>query len=189
MKMHSTKEIPLQERNIVLIGFMGAGKTTVGQLVAQKLCRDFIDVDHEIERAFQMTIPEIFKRFGEKTFRKKEREIVIDYCYKSRLKVISLGGGAFLQEPIRKACLETSMVILLHLSWEAWKDRLELIMDHRPLLQNRSLEEIEQLFRKRQQAYAMHHSKIHTDGMKPEEVADRIVQSLQLGWEIDTSHV
>jgi len=176
--------IPLKERNIVLTGFMGVGKTTVGQLIADRLYRDFIDVDQEIERRHGMTIPEIFKRFGEPKFREMERECIADLCNNTRLKVISLGGGAFMQEEVRKVCLATSIVFFLDLSWDSWKDRIHLIMDNRPVLQQKSLEEIEQLFIARQKAYSINHSTVPTDQLNPSEVADHIISTLKLGYEI-----
>ncbi len=62
--------LPLIERNIVLVGFMGVGKTTVGRLLAQKLYRDFIDIDAEIEHAQGMSIPDLFRKHGEPYFAK-----------------------------------------------------------------------------------------------------------------------
>src|SRR4051812_1123463 len=86
-----------REKNIVFIGFMGAGKTTIGKLVAKKLYRDFIDIDEKIEKEYNMPIPKIFAEIGEKAFREKEKELIQSQCdYK--LKIISVGGGAFLQE-------------------------------------------------------------------------------------------
>lgn len=104
---------PLRERNIILIGFMGAGKTTIGQLVAKKLYRDFIDVDAEIERRHGMSIPEMFAQKGEAYFRQVERELIVDLCTNTRLKILSLGGGAYLQEDVRRACLAHGIVFSL----------------------------------------------------------------------------
>jgi shikimate kinase len=70
------------------------------------------------------------------------------------------------------------------LSWESWKERISLIIDSRPVLQDRSLEEIEELFYKRQEIYSVHHSKVSTDNQEMEEVADYIVNSLKLAWEL-----
>lgn len=72
----------------------------------------------------------------------------------------------------------------LDLSWENWKDRISLIIDSRPVLQGKSLTEIEDLFYKRQEIYADHHSKVTTDNQNVEEVADYIVESLKLAWEL-----
>src|SRR5690625_3869103 len=97
----------IREKSLVFIGFMGVGKTTVAQRVAKKLYRDFIDIDQEIEKEFGMPTTDIFKEIGEAAFRAKEKEYVLHYCQQP-LKVISLGGGAFMQEDIRNACLDHS---------------------------------------------------------------------------------
>lgn len=180
----NSHELSLREKNIVFIGFMGVGKTTIGKRVAQKLYRSFIDADDVIEEAFGMPPSMVFTQYGEKVFRDKEREIVIKLCTEQKLHVISLGGGAFIQEEIRKVCLNNCIVIYLDLSWENWKDRISLIIDSRPVLQGRSLEEIEELFYQRQEYYAAHHSKMETDKQDPEEVATHIVDSLKLAWEL-----
>lgn len=73
--MNAKRAIPVRERNIVLIGFMGVGKTTIGQLVAKKLYRDFIDIDQEIEKDFNMSIPEMFEEKGEDFSGKQRRNI------------------------------------------------------------------------------------------------------------------
>lgn len=177
-------DIPIREKNIVLIGFMGVGKTTIGQLIAKKLYRDFIDVDHEIEKVHNMKVSEIFEKYGEKQFRQMEKEFIINTCTNTRLKIISLGGGAYMQEEIRKVCLEKCIVFFLDLSWESWKDRLPLIIDSRPVLKNKSLEEMESLFLSRQEAYSLHNSKFSTNEDDPEKVANTIVESIKLAWEI-----
>ncbi|MBU8790272.1 shikimate kinase [Oceanobacillus caeni] len=176
--------VSLREQNIVLIGFMGAGKTTIGKAVARKLYRDFIDIDEEIEKQFNMPTSQIFQVFGEKTFREKEKEIIQDFCKNQRLKIISLGGGAFLQEEIKETCLANSIVFYLSLSWESWKERISMIIDNRPVLQGKNYEEMKELFEKRQPIYEEHHSKVATDKQNVEEIADYIVSSLKTAWDI-----
>lgn len=163
---------------------MGVGKTTIGLHLSKKIDRDFIDVDQEIEKQNNMSVPQIFKTLGEKKFRQMEKDFIVDLCENSRLKIVSLGGGAYMQEEIRNACLSTSIVLFLDLTWESWKDRIHLIKDSRPVLQEKSVEEIEELFYFRQNAYSLNHSKVSTDNLNPEEVADNIVQTLKLGYEI-----
>src|SRR5699024_12425541 len=90
----------IREKSLVFIGFMGVGKTTVAKLVAKKLYRDFIDIDHAIEQEYDMRTTDIFKQYGEKEFRQKEKEYIYHYC-KQPLKIVSLGGGAFLQDDIQ----------------------------------------------------------------------------------------
>src|SRR5690625_252390 len=178
-----TDRTSVKEKSLVFIGFMGVGKTTVAQLVAKKLYRDFIDIDMEIEKEYNMTTTEIFKLIGEEKFREKEKEYVLHYC-KQPLKVISLGGGAFMQEAIRKTCLEHSIVFYLDISWDSWKERLHMLIDSRPVLQNKSIEDIETLFHERKKTYEEHNSAFITDNIDAEEVADYIIDSIKLAWEI-----
>jgi shikimate kinase len=173
----------LREKSIVFIGFMGAGKTTIGKLVAKKLYRDFIDIDEEIEKAYKMPVSQIFAEIGEKAFREREKDVITKICQK-KLQVISVGGGAFLQEEIRNVCLSSSIVIFLDISWETWKNRLSLIIDSRPVLQGKSMEEIEELFYKRKEIYSNYHSLVKIDNQNPEEIADYIVHSLKVSWEL-----
>lgn len=173
----------IREKSLIFIGFMGVGKTTVARRVAQKLYRDFIDIDEAIEQAYGMPTTDIFKTYGEKTFRKEEKAYVNHYC-KQPLKVVSLGGGAFMQEDIRNVCLQNGIVFFLDISWDAWKDRLHMLVDSRPVLQNKSLEEIETLFNERKPMYAQHNSKVVTDAFDPEEAADYIIDALKLSWEL-----
>ncbi|MBO1000970.1 shikimate kinase [Bacillus sp. SD075] len=177
------KNTSLRMQSIVFIGFMGVGKTTIGQKVARKLYRDFIDIDQEIEKEFNMPTTEIFKKFGEKVFREKEKSVIESFS-QQQLKIISVGGGAFLQEDIRNICLANCIVFYLDLSWEYWKERIGLLIDSRPVLQSRSLEEIEELFYTRQEIYSYHHSKVNTNDLDVDEVADFIVDSLKVAWDI-----
>lgn len=179
----TTREVPLKEKSIVFIGFMGVGKTTIGKLVAKKLFRSFVDIDDEIEKEYGMPTSEIFKQIGEKAFRQREKDIITELS-KKKLLVISVGGGAFLQEDIREACLNNCVVFFLDLSWDYWKDRISLIIDSRPVLQGRSIESILELFNSRQEIYQYHHSKINTDNQAAEKIADYIVDSLKLAWDL-----
>ncbi|WP_462409921.1 shikimate kinase [Neobacillus sp. Marseille-QA0830] len=158
---------------------MGAGKTTVGQIVAEKLNREFIDTDVTIEKEFGLPVSQIFKEYGEAVFREREKETITNLC-REKNRVLSLGGGAFLQEEIRKVCLSNCLVIYLDISFDFWKDRVSLLKDTRPILQNKSLKEMEDLYNSRQGMYAHHHIKINTDGKYPEEVADLIIDKLPL---------
>src|SRR5699024_1162705 len=171
-------------KNIVLIGFMGVGKTTIGRLLAEKIERTFIDIDQEIESEYQMPITEIFSELGEKAFREKEKNAMKNYC-KQKLMVLSFAGRAFMQEEIRETCLTNCIVLHLDTSWEAWKERLSLLVDSRPVLQEKTLEEIEALFHERKKLYKAH-SKIVTDGLKEEDIADQVMASLE-GEEISGS--
>lgn len=171
--------IPLNQKNIILIGFMGAGKTTIGQLLAEKLGRGFLDADQEIERKHGMPVTEIFKSMGEPAFRQMEKDYIVELCRDSRAQVVSLGGGSFMQDEIRLACLDSGIVYHLDLTWESWKDRFESLIDTRPILQSRSIEEIEQLFNSRKAVYADNHHTVSVDTLTPEQIADHIVEQIQ----------
>lgn len=166
-----------REKSIVFIGFMGVGKTTIGKLVAKKLNRPFIDIDEEIEKEYRMPVSQIFNQMGEKAFRQKEKELIFTLAEEEQ-KIISVGGGAFLQDEIRQVCLSTCIVIHLNLSLESWKQRVEFIIDSRPVLQGKSTSEMEELFYKRQAIYSQHHLKLETDHKAPEEIAGEIVDAL-----------
>src|SRR5690625_325869 len=176
-------KLSIKEKSIVFIGFRGVGKTTVANIVAKKLYRDFIDIDEEIEKDNGMPITQIFDDIGERAFRAEEKEYVLSYC-KQPVKVISLGGGAFMQEEIRDACLKNSIVFYLDISWKSWKERLNMLIDSRPILQNKSIDDIETLFNERKSIYEEHNSKLVTDDFDEDEVANYIIDSLKLAWEL-----
>ncbi|WP_017729325.1 shikimate kinase [Halalkalibacterium ligniniphilum] len=178
------ERLPVRERNIALIGFMGVGKTSVGEMLAKRLYRDFVDVDQEIEKKYNMKITEMFRIKGEQAFRQIEREMSIDLCKNKRLKVISFGGGAYMQDEIREACLSQCIVIYLDLSWTSWKDRLSILIDNRPVLKNKNVDEMEALYQQRQPSYNLNSFKVTTDGLNVTEVVDHLEEIIKLGWEL-----
>lgn len=167
------------DKNIMLTGFMGSGKTTVGRLLADKLDRSFLDADQEIERRHGMPITKIFQSMGESKFRQMEREYLIGLCRDEHRAVVSLGGGAFMQKAIRAACLTAAFVVFLDISWEAWHERHHLLKDTRPLLQTKSMKEIRGLFDDRRKVYGLSHFTVATDGLTPDEVAERVLREIR----------
>ncbi|PFP23572.1 shikimate kinase [Bacillus sp. AFS073361] len=167
----------MSDKSIVFIGFMGVGKTTIGKKVATKLNREFIDIDEQIEKEYNMPVSQIFTEFGETEFRDREKSLIVSLA-EQKQKVISVGGGAFLQTEIRETCLASCIVIFLELSLEAWKDRIQLIIDSRPVLQGKSMKEMEELYYKRQDIYKNHHLRISTNYKTSDEIADLIVNEL-----------
>jgi len=104
------------DRNIVFLGMMGSGKTSIGFLVSKKLKLDFYDVDHYIENKLKMKISNIFKNKGEKFFREYEEKITLEKL-KEKNSVISLGGGGFTNNKIQAEVL--SKHISIWLKWSA----------------------------------------------------------------------
>lgn len=123
---------------IVLVGLMGAGKTTVGRRLAQRLDLPFVDADHEIEEAAGMTISDIFDRFGEAHFRDGERR-VIARLIDGKPKVIATGGGAFVNDDTRALILAQALAIWLEAEPAVLAERVRR-RDTRPLLRGRDPE-------------------------------------------------
>lgn len=121
---------------------------------------------------------------GEAFFRQAEKDYIVDLCEHTQLKIVSLGGGAFKQEEIKRACLKHCTVLFLDLSWENWKQRLDILIENRPVLHNRSLDEMKELFEERREIYSLHNSRVETDHLEAEEVANYIVDTLKLGWDL-----
>ncbi|MGB4372095.1 MAG: shikimate kinase, partial [Halanaerobiales bacterium] len=97
---------------IALIGFMGSGKSSVGRELARRLAYSFIDTDQEIERKSRMTIPEIFKTYGEAYFRQLEEEVLVEIIENNKEMVLATGGGIILSESNRSILREKTTIIL-----------------------------------------------------------------------------
>lgn len=119
--------------NVILIGPMGAGKSTIGRQLAKQLHKEFLDSDQEIEKQTGALISLIFEIEGERGFRDRERRI-IDKLTKRKNIVLATGGGAVLHEENRRAMRKSGTVIYLHISIETQLKRTSK-SKHRPLLQ------------------------------------------------------
>ncbi len=132
----NASDVPtLQRRPIVLVGLMGAGKSTVGRRLATRLGLPFVDADAEIEIAAGLKIAEIFERFGEAHFRDGERRVIARLIDGKR-KVIATGGGAFIHGATRSLILERSIAVWLKADLDTLVARVAR-RDDRPLLKGR----------------------------------------------------
>ncbi|NNM75519.1 shikimate kinase [Sphingomonas sp. ID1715] len=131
---------PAIDRPVVLVGLMGAGKTTVGRRLAQKLAIPFVDADEEIEVAAGLSISEIFARFGEPYFRDGERRVIARLIDGSP-KVIATGGGAFMNELTRQLILDRATAVWLEADIDTLVDRVRR-RSTRPLLKDRDPREV-----------------------------------------------
>ena len=129
----SNKRDHAPKKTIVLVGIMGAGKSTVGKILADRLGMRFIDADQEIERAAGCTITDFFEKYGEVEFRKGE-ERVISRILAGEPCVLATGGGAFMSEATRLLIKKMATSVWLRVSFEVLAKRLEKRSD-RPLLQ------------------------------------------------------
>ena len=141
------------DRPIVLVGMMGVGKSSVGKRLAAALDIPFVDADEEIEQAAKLTIPEIFKTFGEAAFRDGERR-VIARLIDGTPKVLATGGGAFANPETRRLMLDQAITVWLDSDVETLLERVGR-RSNRPLLQQGNPREtLARLKRDREAAYA-----------------------------------
>jgi len=139
--------------NIYLVGLMGAGKTTIGRLLAKHLHKSFYDTDHEIERRTGVNIPLIFEVEGEAGFRKREAAVIEDLVHKQNI-VLATGGGAVLAAANRENLKQHGLVIYLRANvrelWQRTRND-----KNRPLLQGENpYEKLKQLFSERDPLYS-----------------------------------
>ncbi|HKF00491.1 MAG TPA: shikimate kinase [Actinomycetes bacterium] len=123
---------PPASPNLVMIGFMGAGKTMIGKLVAQALGREFLDTDELVTQAAELPITEIFRREGEDGFRRREQN-AIDEAVASPARVIAVGGGAVLSSENRTVLKQAGYLVYLRATPETLAIRLADVTD-RPLI-------------------------------------------------------
>ena len=162
------------KENLVFLGMMGSGKSSIGSLVSKKLNIDFIDVDNEIEKKTGIKISKIFENEGEKYFRDIE-EIMTLIFLKKKKTVISLGGGAFLNTKIKKEVLDNH--ISFWLNWDI-KTLVDRIKDSkkRPLANKSSKSEIEDLIKKRSIIYSKAMYKINCENLSKKEIVRKIIK-------------
>lgn len=143
----------LGKRNLVFVGLMGAGKSVIGRLVAQSLSIPFVDTDAEIEKVSRMTISELFAAYGEAEFRSLETR-VIERLLRNGPRVISTGGGAFINENTRRQIKNGGISIWLKADLDVLWERVSK-RDHRPLLKTENPRQtLENLMIQRYPVYA-----------------------------------
>ena len=167
----------LAGRSIVLVGLMGAGKTTVGRRLAQRLGLPFLDADVEIEKAAAQTIPEIFAEHGEAYFRDGERRVIARILADGPL-VLATGGGAFMNEATRGRIAERGVSIWLNADLATLMGRVRR-KSNRPLLENPDPEgTMRRLMDERYPVYASADLTVPSGDGSHEAVVDDIVAAL-----------
>ncbi|MGK6321481.1 shikimate kinase [Sphingomonas sp. DT-51] len=162
---------------IVLVGLMGAGKSTVGRRLATRLGLPFVDADSEIEAAAGMSISDIFAQFGEDYFRDGERR-VIQRLVDGRPKVIATGGGAFVNEETRALILAEALAIWLDAPVEVLAERVRR-RDTRPLLRGRDPAAVlRDLAAVRNPLYALAHLRVVSANAPHEQTVRAILEAL-----------
>lgn len=167
----------LGNRSIVLVGLMGAGKTTVGRRLANRLDLSFVDADTEIEKAAGSSIADIFKDFGEAHFRDGEQR-VIHRLLREGPQVLATGGGAFMNPKTREATKEFGISVWLKADLDVLMKRVSR-RSHRPLLQNDDPEAVmKRLIDERYPIYATADLTIDSKEGPHDAVVDEIVHAL-----------
>jgi len=160
--------------NLVLLGMMGSGKSTIGLSLSKRLNTNFFDIDKIIEREQNMKVNEIFEKKGEKFFRSLEEKITLNVL-KSKNSIISLGGGSWLNEKIRK---ETNINnnVSFWLNWDT-SIILERIKKNnkRPLIKNLNDSEIVKLILKRSKIYAKANYEIDCNRLTKDKIIKKIL--------------
>lgn len=175
----SRKDLSMADRNklIYLIGFMGCGKSTIGKALAEALNYSFIDMDDYIESKTCTTIKQIFKEQGESGFRSIETNCLKDLTSKSDV-VVSCGGGVPLSEINRTLLKESGTIIWLDADGDEIVRRVTQ-NDNRPLVNDKSPEEIKELKSKRQPIYqSLNGTRIDTSNLSISEIVSIIIDTL-----------
>ena len=168
----------ISNKNLVFLGMMGSGKSSIGNLVSKKLDLHFVDIDNLIIESAGMTISEIFEKKGENYFRNLEEKITLK-CLKEIKNVISLGGGGFINAKIRKEVLNN------HFSfWLNW-DELTLIRrikgsKKRPLAFKSTDQEIRAIIKNRSKIYSNAQFKINCNKLTKTEIVKKIIKNYEL---------
>ena len=160
-------------KNLVFLGMMGSGKTTLGKIVSKKLSMNFVDVDYEIEIKEGIKISDLFKEKGETFFRKLEEQTTLESLKKTN-SIISLGGGAFINKKIQNEVLKNHISI-----WLKWNNKslINRIKNNqkRPIAIKLNNKELDRLINKRSKSYAKARYKIECDRLSKIEITKEII--------------
>ena len=162
-------------KNLILLGMMAVGKTTIGRILAKKLKLEFIDTDSSIEKENLMKITKIFKIKGEAFFRKEEERIVLESLKKNN-SVIALGGGAFMNKTVRENILKNDISFWLSDDIKTLDKRVKR-NKNRPLLKkDKSTKKLLQIYSLRKNIYKLANYKIECNGQSKNDIINKIIK-------------
>ena len=166
------------KKNIVLVGMMGSGKSSIGKILSRELNLEFVDIDQKIEEEEISKIHEIFKKYGENYFRKIEEKITLKFL-KSQNCVISLGGGGFVNPAIRKFTRKVSLSF-----WLNWKNetiiRRIFRSKKRPLVMKLNKDQIDNLIKERSKVYQLADYKINCEKLDKSQIINKILDIYEI---------
>ncbi len=161
------------KENIVFLGMMGSGKTSIGLLISKKLNLQFYDIDQIIEKELEMNISDIFEKKGEKFFRDIEEKTTLKILKKKWI-VISLGGGAFINKKIREEILKNHLSFWLNWNSKTLIQRIKKNIK-RPIALKSSTSELIDLIKKRSVVYSKSKYKINCEKLSKNEIVNEII--------------
>ena len=162
------------KKNLVLLGMMAVGKTTLGKIVAKKQELKFIDIDASIEKKNSMTIKEIFKKKGEKFFRMEEENEILKSLEKNNC-VIALGGGAFMNKTVRENILKNAISIWLNVDIKTLNQRVKWNRKRPLLKEENNQKKITELYAERKNIYKLAKHQIACDNLSKKNIAEKII--------------
>jgi shikimate kinase len=162
------------KKNLVLLGMMAVGKTTLGKIVAKKQELKFIDIDASIEKKNSMTIKEIFKKKGEKFFRMEEENEILKSLEKNNC-VIALGGGAFMNKTVRENILKNAISIWLSVDIKTLNQRIKWNRKRPLLKEENNQKKITELYAERKNIYKLANHQIACDKLSKNNIAEKII--------------
>ena len=166
------------KKNLVFLGMMGSGKSSIGRLISGKMNLVFIDIDNLIEEKEEMSISDIFKKKGENYFRNLEEKITLK-ALKTFNSVVSLGGGSFINEKIRLAILTNHYSFWLNLDEAILLKRIK-DSKKRPLAFKSTNSQIRQLIKKRSIIYSKAQFKINCNKLTKNEIVKNVIKTYEL---------
>jgi len=165
------------KKNLVLLGMMASGKSTIGALLSKELGLKFYDIDKMIEKEMHMTIAEIFQKKSEIFFRSLEEKTVLK-TLENKNSIISLGGGAFFSEKIRREIITNHVSFWLNCNNKTLLKRIRN-NNKRPLANKLSNKELIKLINKRRKIYKKANFKINCDKLSKQQIVWSIVKSYE----------
>jgi shikimate kinase len=161
-------------KNLTLTGMMGVGKSTIGKAVSKELSMQFIDIDKIIENKLKLTVQKIFEKKGEPFFREIEEKVTIEEI-KKKNRIISLGGGAFMNAKIKDYVILNTKSFWLHIDINLLEKRL-VNSKKRPLLNNKNIRiDLERIYKERKTTYSLANHKIDCNNLTTNLIAKKII--------------
>ena len=177
MPAPSGRDNPQADRSIILVGFMAAGKSRIGRILAERLKLPFVDTDSVIENSCGIPIAQLFRERGETEFRKIERELILALLSRQP-QVIAIGGGAFANAETRDALNRGALTVWLDAPFELILERLAQSTT-RPLATGKSRSELRALFDERLRYYSEAQIRIDTSDADPARILAQLIGKLR----------